>query len=135
VILYRLNGEEETEYTGMFSDVPAGKYYSAAIEWAAKNGIVKGYDDGRFDPNGEVTKEQLAVMLFRLANYKGIALEAGDLSAFSDADDISDFAVEAVAAMVGAGIINGTPEGKIMPQASASRCEVAKMISLFDALN
>lgn len=134
VILWRLCGEEEAQYSNDFSDVPDGEYYTQAIAWAVKNGIVNGIGNGKFDPTSSVTREQLAVMLYRLAAYKGITLSGEGAPEFTDAADISDYAVVAVAAMAAAGVITGTDEGAFLPQESANRCEAAAMVCRFDAL-
>ena len=134
VILWRLCGEEEAQYANDFTDVPDGEYYTQAIAWAVKNGIVNGIGGGKFDPTASVTREQLAVMLYRLAASKGIALSGEGAPEFTDAADISDFAVEAVAAMAAAGVITGTDAGAFLPKETANRCEAAAMVFRFDAL-
>ncbi|MBR5708673.1 MAG: S-layer homology domain-containing protein [Oscillospiraceae bacterium] len=133
VILYRLAGEPDGEFDAAFSDVPANEYYSDAIAWAASKGIVNGVGGGLFQPTANVTREQLATMLFRYANVMGIAIPEGEAKTFTDADQISDFAAEAVAAMSAAGIINGTPEGAFLPGGDATRAQTAKMVSVLDS--
>jgi hypothetical protein len=128
VILYRLAGAEETEYTGAFTDVPDGEYYSLAIEWAAKNEIVNGVGDGTFRPDENISREQLATILYRCAVKFDVSLPEGESKTFTDADQISEFAVEAVNAMSAAQIINGTPEGAFDPTGTATRAQAAKMI-------
>ncbi len=128
VILYRLAGAEETEYTGAFTDVPDGTYYSLAIEWAAKNEIVNGVGDGSFRPDENISREQLATILYRCAVKFDVSLPEGESKTFTDADQISEFAVEAVNAMSAAQIINGTPEGAFDPTGTATRAQAAKMI-------
>ncbi|MBO6010861.1 MAG: S-layer homology domain-containing protein, partial [Oscillospiraceae bacterium] len=134
VILYRLAGEPEGEFDATFSDVPANEYYSKAIAWAASNGIVNGVGGGLFQPTENVTREQLAAMLFRCANKFGVVLPEGESKTFTDADQISEFAVEAVNAMSAAGIINGTPEGAFDPKGTATRAEAAKMIGVLASI-
>ena len=92
-ILYRLDGAPEVSGTCPFSDVPSGSYYEAAATWAAANGIVSGYDNGCFAPDQAVTREELAAILYRYAQYKGYDLSASaDLTGFSDQASISSFA-------------------------------------------
>ena len=129
----RLAGVDESAYAGSsFSDVPAGQWYSAYVKWASDNGIVNGVGDGRFDPNGEITREQMAALLYRYAQYAGVdvtpaAGAAAAFASFADSASVSDYARDAMTWAVGAGIINGS-DGSLMPQADATRAQVAQII-------
>lgn len=131
-ILYRLENEPEAK-TFVFSDIENGEWYENAVAWAYENNIVSGISDNEFDPSGNITREQIATILLRYANYKGIKLEGTDtdLSAYKDLGDISDFAKEAFKWAVKTGIINGTTDGKTLPRGFASRAEAAVMLMRF----
>jgi hypothetical protein len=133
-VLHRL--EDEPEAAGeVFSDVKAGAYYAEATAWAAANGIVTGLGDGSFAPGAEITREQLAAILYRYAAALGLdTSKRGDLSAYTDAKDVSSWAEEAMAWAVGAGLITGraNPVGAdLAPGGTATRAEVAAMIERF----
>lgn len=131
-ILYRMEGEPAVHTFGTFDDVDVyDDWFGEAVEWAAKNGIVKGYDNGNFGPYDAITREQLAAILFRYAGFKGYDVSArADLSKFTDADSVSAYAVEAMQWAVAEGLINGA-NGALMPQASATRAQVAAIIRRF----
>ncbi len=137
-VLYRMHtlfgaeGSVEADYDNPFDDVPEGKYYTEAVKWAAANGIVMGNGDGAFDPNGEITREQLAVILYRYMQYAKIDYEVTDeYISFEDGSSISNFAKDAVQVMNKSGIIRGIGNGKIAPKNSATRAEVAAMLHRF----
>ena len=127
-VLYRLAGEPAAPKTLSFADVAAGEYYTDAVAWAAANEVVKGYDDVSFGPNDPVTREQLAVMIWR---YAGEEQAAADLSVFVDADSVSDWAVAAMAWAVENGIIKGDDLGQLNPAANATRAEIAAILMRF----
>ena len=129
-VLYRLEGEPEVgECT--FSDIPEGEWYTDAVIWAAENKIVEGYD-GRFDPTGDITREQFATILYRYAVYKGYDVTASaDLSTFVDAEEISSWAKDAMQWAVGAGLINGKGENNLDPTGKATRAEMAAILYRF----
>lgn len=130
-ILHRLEGTPEAQLSG-FTDVPIGEYYTGAVGWASQNGIVSGYGEGgegRFGPNDSITREQLSAILYRYAARKGLDMTVrGDLSAFSDAGSVSDYAVEPLRWAVGVGLISGMGDGTIAPQGRASRAQVATIL-------
>ena len=134
-VLYRYEGEPDTDYVLAFLDVPSGQWYSLPISWAADKGIVNGIGGGKFGLNNQITREQIATMLYRYAGeYRGLDVSArGDLTAFPDADDVSAYAREALSWAVGAGIIGGS-DGWLLPQDNATRAQVALMLQRFDAL-
>jgi len=106
-ILHRMEGTPSV--TGReFIDVPAGQYYSNAVAWASANGIISGYGNGLFGPNDAITREQLVTILYRYAQYKGYDTEpTGDISTFTDGNQVSPYAVEAMNWAIGAGLIFG----------------------------
>jgi hypothetical protein len=113
-----------------FTDVPPGQWYSDAIAWAAQSGLVTGIGGGLFAPNAYITRQDLAVILYRYANSPAAS---GSLSAFSDAEAVSDYARDALAWAVAVGIIRGDDSGKIDPKASATRADAAAMLRRFMA--
>ena len=124
-----VNGDELRE----FSDVGSGGYYAAAVQWAAASGIAEGTSKTEFSPNAPITREQLAAMLFRYAMYDGLTAVAlsENLISFPDEQQLSDWAILAMQWAVGSGIINGTPEGKLAPQSTATRAQAAAMIGRY----
>lgn len=126
-VLYRLE-DAEGGGTPDFSDVAADQYYTEAVAWAAQQGIVTGFGDGRFTPEGNITREQLAVVLHRYARAPGAS---GDAANYPDAAQISGWASEAMDWAVGAGIISGDNDGRLNPQGNATRAEVATMLMRF----
>ena len=131
-VLYRLEGEPATRSSNSFSDVSAGgQYYSSAVAWAAVNDIVNGYEDGRFGPNDNVTREQIATILYRYATYKGYDTEnAGSIANFSDAAKVSSWANTAISWAVGEELMNGD-NGALRPQGNATRAEIAALLMRF----
>jgi hypothetical protein len=128
-ILYRLEGEPEVTGANPFTDVPDGQWYTNAVLWAAENKIVEGYGNGKFDPNGEITREQLATILYRYAQSKGQGFTGTwmFLLDYPDASEVSSWADEAMHWCVMQGIINGK-DGKLVPGGNASRAESATML-------
>ncbi|MCI7180519.1 MAG: S-layer homology domain-containing protein [Schaedlerella sp.] len=134
IILHRMNGTPEVTYTDKFPDVPDGIWFTDAILWASSTGVVTGYTDtGKFGPADNINREQMAVMMYRYANYKGYDTGTkADFSKFSDASKVSGFAEEAMQWAVGTGIITGKDNGtRLDPQGNASRAECATIIMRF----
>ena len=130
-MLHRLE-KEPAAGVANFADVADGQWFSEAIAWAAANGVVNGYSETKFAPNDEITREQLAAILYRYAQFKGLNVSAkGDLSGFADGAAVSDWAVEAMQWAVGAGLLNGNEQGRLAPTAGATRAEVAMMLMRF----
>ena len=130
-----LNAADYAGDTG-FSDVPAGQWYSAAVKWAAEAGVTSGIGGGKFGLGGKVTREQLAKFLMNYAEMRGASTEArADLSAYSDAASVSDWATDAVAFAVAEGLIGSTSaSAKVLsPGRVAVRSEIAKITMSFDA--
>lgn len=133
-ILYRLEGEPELEGTGTirFSDVEDDAWYAKGVYWAAENGIVKGVGDGRYLPEDPVTREQMAAIFHRYAGYKGYDVTAqGDLSAFTDAASVGDWAREALIWAVDKELINGMGDGTVNPRGTATRAQTAAILMRF----
>ena len=130
-VLHRLDGLMKCEGTD-FNDVPGGQWFSDAVEWAAANGIVGGYGNGDFGTGDNITREQLAVILYRYASYLGIdTTSKGDLSGFSDNSTVSGYALEAMRWASEAGLVNGRPGGILDPSGNATRAEVAAVLMRF----
>ena len=124
-ILYRVAKSPETKFEEKFEDVEAGRFYSEAVVWAANNGYVKGINEKEFDPDGDITREQIAAILYRYAAPSEIK---GDLEAFPDKDKVSNYARVAMAWAVEEGIINGvkTTSGNVLaPKDNATRAQIA----------
>ena len=136
-ILYRMDGEKAVTATGAFSDVVKDSWYEKAVNWAAANGIVYGYDDGRFGPNDMVTRQQMAAILWRYAQYKGLDVAANGtvLPDFPDRNEIAAWAGEAVSWAYSRGVMTGKAGGKLDPNGNASRAEAAVMLYRFMKLS
>jgi hypothetical protein len=131
-ILFRLADPAKGANTTGFTDVPLGKYYSDAVAWAAENEIVSGVGGGRFAPDGNITRQDLAVILTRYAEYKGFTLAAArEYAAFGDDNAVSDYARAAVEICYRAGVISGKPDNLFDPKGEATRAEVAAMLHRF----
>ncbi|MCL2153197.1 MAG: YDG domain-containing protein [Oscillospiraceae bacterium] len=132
-ILYRLEGSPDVSGDISFSDVDSGQWYSNAILWASQNGIVKGYSSEIFGLNDPVTREQAVSILYRYAEAKGLDVSASaDLSEYSDMEDISDWALDAMQWAVAVGIIQGrTSSTTIEPQGTSTRAEVAMIFKRY----
>lgn len=130
-ILYRLEGCPAVAGDCPFDDVQPGSYYQQAIAWAAANRIVEGYGNNKFGPDHHITRQQLAAILYRYAQYKGYETSAAmGLAGYEDAAQISAYAVPAMEWACGCGLLQGA-EGKLSPQANAQRCQVAAMLRRF----
>ena len=130
-VLYRLEGEPAGTGSSSFSDVYSGSYYEKAVAWAAANGIVTGTGSTSFSPDAKVTREQLAAILYRYAQYKKLDTDAGaKLDSFSDAGNVSGYASEALSWAVSEGLINGA-SGRLTPKGDATRAQVAAILHRF----
>ena len=126
-ILFNKEGRPVVNYQMDFSDVTGEAWYTEAVRWAASQGIVRGYGNGTFGPNDPITREQLAVMLWR---YAGSPAASGELN-FDDVDEISGHALEALRWAVENGILNGYGDGRLGPQGRATRAQAARMLKNF----
>jgi len=132
-ILWRQDGAPEAVYDGELNDVPDTMYYAPAVKWAAANGIMGGYGDGKFGPDDSITREQMAAILWRYAQYKGydVSVTEDSISDFNDVSAISNYAVPAMQWVCSEGIMSGKP-GKILdPTGTAKRSEIAAMLMRF----
>ena len=128
-ILYRLENTPEVTEANQFSDVSAGQWYTEAVIWASVNGIVNGYEDGTFAPTNNVTREEMAAMLMRYAEYKGIDVTATkDISGYNDAAKVSAWAQQNMAWSNSAGLIQGDENNNLNPQGKATRAEAATIL-------
>ena len=128
-VLYRMAGEPEGTIENPFSDVADGQWYTDAVVWAAETGITLGTSADTFNPNDDVTREEMATFLYRFAEYESLdPIEVtGDLSAFPDADEVAGFATEAMTWAVGQKIIAGV-DGNLAPDGTATRAQVATVL-------
>lgn len=131
-ILYRLEGSPAVTGTGAFVDVPAGQWYTDAVNWAAANQIVKGTSATTFAPNASITREQMAAILYRYAQYKGYDVtKKADLSGYSDNSQVSAYAKDALAWANAAKLINGVTNTTLAPQGNATRAQVSAILHRF----
>lgn len=134
VMLHRMNGTPEVPYTPKFPDVKDNQWYTDAILWANEYGVVTGYSNtGKFGPADYITREQMAVMMYRYAGKKGYDVgDTADFSRYVDGGKVSEFAQEAMRWAIGSGIITGKDNGrKIDPQGRANRAECGTIIMRF----
>ena len=131
-VLYRL--EDEPEFTGglaSFPDVDVKSWYAEAVAWASESGLVNGTENG-FEPNANITREQIATILYRYAKYIGLVAQdsaaSADMSVFNDGDKVSSWAQEAMAWAVEVGLFKGDDTGSLNPQGNATRAEVATLL-------
>lgn len=126
-ILHRLEGTPAAAGSA-FTDVPAGQYYAQAVGWASSVGVVNGYGDGTFQPDAPITREQMAAILCRYAQYKGVDVSRrADLTRFPDSAKVSPYAAEPMGWAVESGLITGM-DGQLAPGGSATRAQVATIL-------
>ena len=131
-VLYRLAGKPEATSASSFTDVAKEQYYAAPIAWAAENGIVGGMSQTRFAPNEQVTREQLAAIVYRFAQKQGYGTaDAADLTGFADYSRISGYALDALRWANAEKLVNGRSETELSPQGQATRAEVAAILHRF----
>ena len=131
-ILWRMEGSPVPKGKNSFTDVEAGKWYADAITWTAENGIFAGYGKDKFGPDDPITREQLAAIFYRYADYKGYDLTVkGNLDKFKDADKITDYAKTAMQWAVGSSLVKGKSGNLLDPQGTATRAEIAAMLHRF----
>ncbi len=131
-VLYRNAGEPTVNKSIPFADVDMSAYYANAVVWAKQNGIVNGVSETDFAPDSNITREQIAAIMFRYAQYKGMdAVILEENLHFTDANEISEYAVSAVNWAVGAGLMNGKSATTINPKDNATRAEIAAILQRF----
>ena len=132
-IVHRMEGEPAGAAASAFEDVASGAYYANGVNWAQANGVVSGYGNGKFGPQDAITREQLAAVLYRYAQYKGYDVtKTAGLDAFSDAGSVSAYAADPVKWAVANGLITGKPGGILDPTGQATRAQVAAVLTRFD---
>ena len=129
-MLWRMAGEPYEAAAG-FTDVAAGRYYTTAVAWAAKNGIVEGMTSTTFAPDQAITREQLASILYRYAKWLGFSGYGSDISGYTDAGKVSSYAYDAMSWAVRSGVVTGTSARVLDPQGTASRAAAAQMFMNF----
>ena len=131
-MLYNMESRPACDAENAFIDVPVGQWYTDAVIWANDEKIVSGMGDGLFAPNMEITREQMVVMLYNYAKYKGYDVTASaDLSTFADSASVSTWAQPAMQWAVAEGYISGMGDSQLAPQGTATRAEIASVIMRF----
>ena len=125
------DGSEPSQYKYTFKDVPDDMWYTEDIRWAAEKGIINGYDENTFAPDDTITREQAVAMMYRYTNFKGIDTTKADnsvIAAYSDYEEISDYARDAFAWARTAGVINGRSDSILAPRDNITRAEIAQIL-------
>jgi len=132
-ILYRAAGQPDVSYLAHpFSDVGEDEWYSDAVTWAAGCALINGYNNGNFGPDDPITRQDLAVMLDRYAQHKGMTFpETNAYTGFTDDADIANYARDAVVRFFRAGVITGYPDGSFRPLGTATRAQAAALLHRF----
>ncbi|MDY3303717.1 MAG: S-layer homology domain-containing protein, partial [Clostridia bacterium] len=133
-VLYRAEGEPAVNNSIPFADVDVNSYYSSAVIWAEANGIVNGVTENEFSPDENITREQIAAIMFRYAKYKGYDVGLGEntnILSYTDAESISEYAISAMQYAVGSGLMKGKTESTINPLDNATRAEIAAILQRF----
>ncbi len=133
-ILYRLDGEPAVNKGVPFADVKANEYFANAVIWGQQSGIISGVTETEFAPNANITREQMATILYRYAKYKAYDVSVGEdtnILSYDDAFDVSEYAYPALQWTCGAGLINGRTESTLNPQDNATRAETAAILARF----
>lgn len=128
--IYRMENEPSASFN-KFGDVNADEWYGAAVAWASENGIVNGVSENEFAPNDNLTREQMAAIIYRYIMFKGGDTSVGenaDINSYADAENISDYAVEAMRYAVASGLMKGDSETTLNPSGTATRAETATII-------
>ena len=129
IVLWRMAGSPVMNYAMRFTDVKQGVWYAEAVRWAASEKIVRGYSETEFAPERLITREEMAAIINRYAEFKGIGSDAsGDLSQFEDESLISDWARNNVSWAVGEGILAGKGDGMLDPQGNTTRAQAALIL-------
>ncbi|MDD4753421.1 MAG: cadherin-like beta sandwich domain-containing protein [Desulfitobacteriaceae bacterium] len=131
-VLWRLEGQADINVNQVFLDVPPGEYYAKGVDWANSQEIVQGYGNGTFGPLDNITREQMALILYKFAQFKGYDTSATtNLDSFHDASQVSPWAVDAVKWAVASQILSGKGSGTLDPSGPATRAEVASILTRF----
>ena len=127
-VLYRIENEPDTECDNSFNDVETNSYYEKAVYWGRKNGIVKGITNTEYAPDLNITREQMAAMIYRYMAYKNMDLSVGEntnILSYADCSNISDYAIPAMQYAIGSGIIKGMTDNTLEPQGISTRAQAA----------
>lgn len=124
--MYRIENEPTVDGELNFSDVADDSWYAKAVLWAYNNDIVSGKTETEFDPNSDITREQMAAILYRYAKTKGYNLDCDEIT-YSDAKDIADYAIDSVKWAYSAGIMTGDENGNFNPKAGTTRAQAASV--------
>ncbi len=130
-ILWRVEGKPEVGLDVTYEDVADNQYYTEAVEWATANGIVTGYSDAEFAPNGNILREQIAAIMFRYAKVKGYDVSVGEntnILSYEDYSEVSEYAIPAMQYSVGSGLMKGRTDSTLNPRENATRAEVATIL-------
>ena len=131
-VLYRNAGEPAVNKSIPFADVDMGSWYANAVVWAKQNGIVNGVNETDFAPDANITREQIATIMFRYAQFKGMdALTLEENLHFEDSNEISEYAVSAMNWAVGTGLMKGKSDTTLNPLDNATRAEIAAILQRF----
>lgn len=133
-VLYRNAGEPAVNKSIPFADVDMDAYYASAVIWAKQNGIVNGITENEFTPDANITREQIAAIIHRFAQYKGYDISVGEntnILSYEDALSVSDYAMASMQYVVGSGLINGKTNSTLNPQDNATRAEIAAILHRF----
>lgn len=135
-VLYRMDGSPEVSVGDLaFDDVKASDYYANAVVWASSNGVTNGTSETTFTPSQNITRQELVTMLYRYAQYKGEDVSAAaSVNGFTDAKDISAWALSAMKWAVAEKLITGYPDGTVLPQATANRAQTAVILCRYTGL-
>ena len=137
-VLYRAEGEPAVNRSIPFADVDKGAYYANAVIWGQQNGIIKGYSETEFGPDDKITREQIAAIMHRYAQYKGYDVSVGEntnILSYDDFDSISEYAIPSMQWAVGSGLIKGKSESTLNPLDNATRAEIAAILHRFIEAN
>jgi hypothetical protein len=131
-VLYRMAQPESVESTHNFKDVAKGQWYSDAVAWAAANGIVSGITSTEFAPDSDISREQMALIIYRFAKMQGFDVAgASNLENFTDAKDVSAWALDALSWANKTELVNGTSETALSPKTATSRAQLAAILMRF----
>ena len=137
-VLYRVEGEPAVNRSIPFADVDMGAYYANAVIWGQQNGIIKGYSETEFGPDDKITREQIAAIMHRYAQYKGYDVSVGEntnILSYDDFDSISEYAIPSMQWAVGSGLMKGKSASTLNPLDNATRAEIAAILHRFIEAN
>ena len=137
-VLYRHAGEPATNRSIPFADVDIGAYYASAVSWAKQNGIISGINENEFAPNDNITREQIATIIYRYAKYKGFDVSDGEntnILSYDDVNNISEYAISSMQYACGSGLMLGKTNSTLNPKDNATRAEIAAILQRFIETN